>query len=167
MAGSVLLLVSAASDLGLIGGGAFATAPLDVAVIVSDTFGRPWREGQTDVAIGIAGMDRLVRFNVLAMSGRAVEAAGDVDTLLALDWNNGNRTQQVMLWAVDNHEPEAYFPEPRITILANMNSLMTILLRGNSVLLDTDPQLKDEALLIGLAGELIRAQLGAGRGAGA
>jgi potassium-transporting ATPase ATP-binding subunit len=33
-------------------------------------------------AIGIAGMDRLVRFNVLAMSGRAVEASGDVDTLL-------------------------------------------------------------------------------------
>jgi K+-transporting ATPase ATPase B chain len=33
-------------------------------------------------AIGIAGMDRLVRKNILAMSGRAVEAAGDVDTLL-------------------------------------------------------------------------------------
>src|SRR3981081_1779042 len=33
-------------------------------------------------AIGIAGVGRLVRFNVLAMSGRAVEAAGDVDTLL-------------------------------------------------------------------------------------
>ena len=33
-------------------------------------------------AIGIAGMDRLIRFNVLATSGRAVEAAGDVDTLL-------------------------------------------------------------------------------------
>jgi len=33
-------------------------------------------------AIGIAGMDRLVKFNVLSMSGRAVEAAGDVDTLL-------------------------------------------------------------------------------------
>ncbi|MBN9559693.1 MAG: potassium-transporting ATPase subunit KdpB [Alphaproteobacteria bacterium] len=33
-------------------------------------------------AIGIAGMDRLVRFNVVATSGRAVEAAGDVDTLL-------------------------------------------------------------------------------------
>jgi K+-transporting ATPase ATPase B chain len=33
-------------------------------------------------AIGIAGMDRLLRKNVLAMSGRAVEAAGDVDTLL-------------------------------------------------------------------------------------
>ena len=33
-------------------------------------------------AIGIAGMDRLVQFNVLAKSGRAVEAAGDIDTLL-------------------------------------------------------------------------------------
>jgi K+-transporting ATPase ATPase B chain len=33
-------------------------------------------------AIGIAGMDRVTRFNVLALSGRAVEAAGDVDTLL-------------------------------------------------------------------------------------
>ncbi|MFO0985551.1 MAG: potassium-transporting ATPase subunit KdpB, partial [Planctomycetota bacterium] len=33
-------------------------------------------------AIGIAGMDRLIRANVIAMSGRAVEAAGDVDTLL-------------------------------------------------------------------------------------
>ena len=33
-------------------------------------------------AIGIAGMDRLVQRNVLAMSGRAVEAAGDIDTLL-------------------------------------------------------------------------------------
>ena len=33
-------------------------------------------------AIGIAGMDRLIRRNVIAMSGRAVEAAGDVDVLL-------------------------------------------------------------------------------------
>ena len=33
-------------------------------------------------AIGIAGMDRLVKANVIAKSGRAVEAAGDVDTLL-------------------------------------------------------------------------------------
>ena len=37
----------------------FAELGVDVAVIVSDTFGRPWREGQTDVAIGIAGMHPL------------------------------------------------------------------------------------------------------------
>ncbi len=34
----------------------FAELDADVAVIISDTFGRPWREGQTDVAIGIAGI---------------------------------------------------------------------------------------------------------------
>ena len=32
---------------------------VDAAVIVSDTFGRPWREGQTDIAIGVAGIDPL------------------------------------------------------------------------------------------------------------
>lgn len=36
---------------------AFAAAGLDIAVIISDTFGRPWREAQTDIAIGIAGMN--------------------------------------------------------------------------------------------------------------
>ncbi len=51
-------------------------------------------------AIGIAGMDRLVRRNVLAMSGRAVEAAGDVDVLL-LDKTGtityGNRRASALL----------------------------------------------------------------------
>ncbi len=51
-------------------------------------------------AIGIAGMDRLIRKNVIAMSGRAVEAAGDVDTLL-LDKTGtitlGNRMATEML----------------------------------------------------------------------
>ena len=37
--------------------GAWAEAGLDVAVIISDTFGRPWREGQTDIAIGVSGLD--------------------------------------------------------------------------------------------------------------
>ena len=42
----------------------------------------PTTIGGLIAAIGIAGMDRLLKFNVLATSGRAVEAAGDVDTLL-------------------------------------------------------------------------------------
>ena len=37
----------------------FTDLGVDVAVIVSDTFGRPWREGQTDIAIGISGMNPL------------------------------------------------------------------------------------------------------------
>ncbi|MDX2169007.1 MAG: potassium-transporting ATPase subunit KdpB [Deltaproteobacteria bacterium] len=60
-------------------------------------------------AIGIAGMDRLLRKNVLAMSGRAVEAAGDVDTLL-LDKTGtitlGNRMATEFLPAADVREDE-------------------------------------------------------------
>ena len=57
-------------------------------------------------AIGIAGMDRLVRFNVLAMSGRAVEAAGDVDTLLldktgTITLGNRQATEFIAVQGVD------------------------------------------------------------------
>ena len=60
-------------------------------------------------AIGIAGMDRLVRFNVLAMSGRAVEAAGDVDTLLldktgTITLGNRQATEFLPLAGVDSQE---------------------------------------------------------------
>lgn len=40
----------------------FRKGGLDIAVIVSDTFGRPWREGQTDIAIGIAGMNPILSY---------------------------------------------------------------------------------------------------------
>jgi K+-transporting ATPase ATPase B chain len=60
-------------------------------------------------AIGIAGMDRLVRFNVLAMSGRAVEAAGDVDTLLldktgTITLGNRQATEFIPLTGVTEQE---------------------------------------------------------------
>lgn len=40
----------------------FGAAGIDAAVIISDTFGRPWREGQTDIAIGIAGINPMVSY---------------------------------------------------------------------------------------------------------
>jgi K+-transporting ATPase ATPase B chain len=60
-------------------------------------------------AIGIAGMDRLVQRNVLAMSGRAVEAAGDVDVLLldktgTITLGNRQATRFVSLQGVDERE---------------------------------------------------------------
>ena len=64
--------------LGLYSGLRFSTTVI-VALLVCLI---PTTIGGLLSAIGIAGMDRLVKFNVLAMSGRAVEAAGDVDTLL-------------------------------------------------------------------------------------
>jgi K+-transporting ATPase ATPase B chain len=57
-------------------------------------------------AIGIAGMDRLVRFNVLAMSGRAVEAAGDIDTLLL------DKTGTITL---GNRQATAFVPLPGVS----------------------------------------------------
>ena len=40
----------------------FASAGVNAAVIISDTFGRAWREGQTDIAIGIAGMQPILSY---------------------------------------------------------------------------------------------------------
>ncbi|HVA72219.1 MAG TPA: potassium-transporting ATPase subunit KdpB [Candidatus Limnocylindrales bacterium] len=61
----------------------YSGAPQDVFVLVALLVCLiPTTIGGLLSAIGIAGMDRLLRRNVLAMSGRAVEAAGDVDTLL-------------------------------------------------------------------------------------
>jgi K+-transporting ATPase ATPase B chain len=57
-------------------------------------------------AIGIAGMDRLVQHNVLAMSGRAVEAAGDVNTLLL------DKTGTITL---GNRQASEFVPAPGIT----------------------------------------------------
>ena len=61
----------------------FAGAPQSLVILVALTVALiPTTIGALLSAIGIAGMDRLVQRNVLAMSGRAVEAAGDVNTLL-------------------------------------------------------------------------------------
>jgi potassium-transporting ATPase ATP-binding subunit len=57
-------------------------------------------------AIGIAGMDRLIQRNVIAMSGRAVEAAGDVDVLLL------DKTGTITL---GNREATAFHPAPEVT----------------------------------------------------
>ncbi len=60
-------------------------------------------------AIGIAGMDRLVQRNVLAMSGRAVEAAGDVNTLLldktgTITFGNRQATEFIPLTDINMNE---------------------------------------------------------------
>jgi K+-transporting ATPase ATPase B chain len=73
-----LLVVVTLYSFGLYGGTRLAL-PVLVALLVCLT---PTTIGGLLSAIGIAGMDRLVQHNVLAMSGRSVEAAGDVDTLL-------------------------------------------------------------------------------------
>ncbi|MFN8541684.1 MAG: potassium-transporting ATPase subunit KdpB [Thermomicrobiales bacterium] len=73
-----LLAVATLQPFAIYAGGPVSTVIL-IALLVCLI---PTTIGGLLSAIGIAGMDRVTRFNVLAMSGRAVEAAGDVDTLL-------------------------------------------------------------------------------------
>ncbi len=81
LAGLTLIFVMATATIPAFAAYAGGSIPIIVLVALFVTL-IPTTIGALLSAIGIAGMDRLVRFNVLAMSGRAVEAAGDVDTLL-------------------------------------------------------------------------------------
>jgi K+-transporting ATPase ATPase B chain len=80
-------------------------------------------------AIGIAGIDRLVQKNVLAMSGRAVEAAGDVDVLLL------DKTGTITL---GNRQAVEFFPAPGVTMkdmldAAQLSSLADETPEGRSI----------------------------------
>jgi K+-transporting ATPase ATPase B chain len=81
LAGMTIIFVFATATIPSFAHYAGGAIPIVVLVALFVTL-IPTTIGALLSAIGIAGMDRLVRFNVLAMSGRAVEAAGDVDTLL-------------------------------------------------------------------------------------
>ncbi|WP_019907936.1 potassium-transporting ATPase subunit KdpB [Thermoanaerobacter indiensis] len=80
-------------------------------------------------AIGIAGMDRVTRFNVIAMSGKAVEAAGDIDTML-LDKTGtitfGNRLAADFI-PVGGHKKE------EVTYYALVSSLKDLTPEGRSI----------------------------------
>jgi K+-transporting ATPase ATPase B chain len=81
LAGMTIVFLVAVVTLTGLGAYAGANVPVPVLVALLVTL-IPTTIGGLLSAIGIAGMDRLLKFNVLAMSGRAVEAGGDVDTLL-------------------------------------------------------------------------------------
>jgi len=85
----------------------YSKAPQTVFVLVSLLVCLiPTTIGGLLSAIGIAGMDRLVQYNVLAMSGRAVEAAGDVNTLLL------DKTGTITL---GNRQATEFIPAPDVT----------------------------------------------------
>ena len=85
----------------------YSTAPQSVFVLISLLVCLiPTTIGGLLSAIGIAGMDRLVQHNVLAMSGRAVEAAGDVNTLLL------DKTGTITL---GNRQASEFIPAPGVS----------------------------------------------------
>jgi K+-transporting ATPase ATPase B chain len=110
--------------------GHYAGATVSVVILVSLLVCLiPTTIGALLSAIGIAGMDRLVQRNVLAMSGRAVEAAGDVQTLL-LDKTGtitlGNRMASAFL-------PVAGHSEQELAATAQLASLADETPEGRSI----------------------------------
>jgi K+-transporting ATPase ATPase B chain len=121
-----LLAVSALQPQAIYSGGRLSLVVL-VALLVCLI---PTTIGALLSAIGIAGMDRLVQHNVLAMSGRAVEAAGDVNTLL-LDKTGtityGNR-RATDVFPVDG------VPRAELVAAARTASLADLTPEGRSIL---------------------------------
>jgi K+-transporting ATPase ATPase B chain len=89
-------------SVGAAGQGSPVTVTVLVALLVCLI---PTTIGALLSAIGIAGMDRMIQKNVIAMSGRAVEAAGDVDVLLL------DKTGTITL---GNRQATAFFPAPGV-----------------------------------------------------
>jgi K+-transporting ATPase ATPase B chain len=108
----------------------YSKAPQTVFVLVSLLVCLiPTTIGGLLSAIGIAGMDRLVQYNVLAMSGRAVEAAGDVNTLLL------DKTGTITL---GNRQATGFIPAPdvsheRLADAAQLSSLSDETPEGRSI----------------------------------
>jgi K+-transporting ATPase ATPase B chain len=112
--------------------GAFAGGSVSVIVLIALLVCLiPTTIGALLSAIGIAGMDRLVQRNVLAMSGRAVEAAGDVQTLLL------DKTGTITL---GNRMASAFFPvsghsEEELAAAAQLASLADETPEGRSIVI--------------------------------
>jgi K+-transporting ATPase ATPase B chain len=99
----IFLLVTVTLQPFAIYSGTSVSVPVLIALLVCLI---PTTIGGLLSSIGIAGMDRLVRHNVLAMSGRAVEAAGDVNTLLL------DKTGTITL---GNRQAAAFLPVAGVT----------------------------------------------------
>ena len=107
-------------------------------------------------------------------AGRQVELGPEVSAVLvnvvdddflitwnALDWTWGTKrhAQQITAFAVDNHEPEALFPAPTGALFPTLDTLFTVLLRGNAVVNDDAPAFKDADMLVEFGRGLVQAQL--------
>ncbi len=120
-----LVVVIALRPMGIYSGAIFSATVL-VSLLVCLI---PTTIGGLLSAIGIAGIDRLVQKNVLAMSGRAVEAAGDVDVLLL------DKTGTITL---GNRHATEFFPAPEVKMeeladAAQLSSLADETPEGRSI----------------------------------
>jgi len=122
----IFLLACATLEPFAIYSGSFVSIPVLLALLVCLI---PTTIGGLLSAIGIAGMDRMLKRNMLAMSGRAVEAAGDVDVLLL------DKTGTITL---GNRMATEFVPAPGVTVekladTAQLSSLADETPEGRSI----------------------------------
>lgn len=79
-------------------------------------------------------------------------------TSLQFAWGNADMAQRVTMFAVDNHLPDAPFPEPSGNLLPTLRTLLTLLFRGNAVLDQRIPSFKDADFLTVFGRALVDAQ---------
>jgi hypothetical protein len=113
-----------------------------------------------------AGGSRLSQPRLVDLgSGVTGQMVSVVDDELLVTWNAlqftwGDRSiaQRVVLFAVDNHDLSAPFPEPSGGVLPTLGTLVTVLLRGNAADADRAPTFKEADLLTQFGRELVAAQ---------
>ena len=79
--------------------------------------------------------------------------------LITWTWGTEDAAQRVLVGTVDNHEPDAPFPQPNGALGPTLRTLFTVLFRGNAVTTNQDPNFKDTELLTQFARGLITAQI--------
>lgn len=81
-------------------------------------------------------------------------------TKLVFTWQRGDVAERVTIIAVDNHQPDAVFPEPSPSMASNLGTLFAVFLRGNQIVQDADPDYKDRDLLTAFGTALVDTQMG-------
>ncbi|CDO28176.1 hypothetical protein ABFW11_17340 [Mycolicibacterium porcinum] len=98
------------------------------------------------------------------VTGKLVSAVDDrllvTWDVLRFAWGDQDEEQVVDIFAVDNHLPDAPFPIPQRGLVSTLRNLLTVLFRGNAVLVQSRPSFKDEELLTEFGRAFVAAQFG-------
>ncbi|CAN5737341.1 hypothetical protein BH10ACT9_BH10ACT9_23900 [soil metagenome] len=96
------------------------------------------------------------------VTGQLISAVDDTLLVtwnaLRLAWGDDDLAQRITIFAVDNHDPDAPFPQPSGSTMSTLRTLFTLLFRGNSVLDERTPSFKDAELLTEFGRQLVAAQ---------
>jgi hypothetical protein len=104
---------------------------------------------QVDLGMGVSGRMVSVVDDDLLVTWNSVQFA----------WGDDDIAQCVTIFAVDNHDPDAPFPEPSADLTSTVRTLITLLFRGNAVLDARESSFKDIDLLTEFGRALVTAQI--------